>query len=681
MKKLLIFVLLEIIVLTNLVNAIDLKSFEHHYASEYNIATITSTNQPKNDKDWIGIYAVADNTDWANVIDWSWAEDESDSLYDFLNLPDGNYEARFFFNNTYKVEASVPFIIGDVVSIDIQKEIYQPNEEIVVKVAKISGDRDWVGIYPKGSNNSWNNVVKWEWAKNNGNVNIEGVEAGEYEARLFFNNSYKVESKVRFKVSDVIQPTLSTSKNNYTENEIVTVNVSNLSGNQDWVGIYPKNANNSWENVIAWNWMTDNGSFNLSTIRKDMPIGEYEIRLFFNNSYQDEKTFAFTVDTKQLPKKKLILHAHSGGWFPMMARNLVPRHEYIKTLPFSGYGVVGNTYTNEVMKRNITVTYDNIWNELKGLKGLYSDKSNFLVVDMHFPGDLWDNEAWNKVTNNFKTLAKVSKDLGFAGIIYDDEAYTNDGKKLLNYDKNGYFDEYAYKTPNKDFSQHVVKITARFQTIMEGMVSVFPTMDLLYYHSPVEGHIAADYARKDGQALITGVGREREHELIGAMFLGLKRGLSEQASIHDMGEDYTLTSKEHFTHAYTWRKHTIASNAINDAVNTTEHWAVPKEDRESWAKDVNLGFMVSNFPRADANPEFDTRDKVGLNYMKNTLENSLDRSDEYVIFYSASSTDNGVGNIKLDWLQDSNTIANDGSAFGVNPQWMDMMNSVYDKIK
>jgi hypothetical protein len=300
---------------------------------------------------------------------------------------------------------------------------------------------------------------------------------------------------------------------------------------------------------------------------------------------------------------------------------------------------------------------------------------------MHFPGDLWDNEAWNKVTNNFKTLAKVSKDLGFAGIIYDDEAYTNDGKKLLNYDKNGYFDEYAYKTENKDFSQHVDKITARFQTIMEGMVSVFPTMDLLYYHSPVEGHIAADYARKDGQTLITGVGRERGHELIGAMFLGLKRGLSEQASIHDMGEDYTLTSKEHFTDAYTWRKHTIASNAINDAVDTTEHWAVPKEDRESWAKDVNLGFMVSNFPRADANPEFDTRDKVGLNYMKNTLENSLDRSDEYVIFYSASSTNNGVGKIKLDWLQDSNTIANDGSAFGINPQWMDMMNSVYDKIK
>jgi hypothetical protein len=296
MKKLLTFMLLGIVVLTNFLNAIDLKSFEHHYASDYNIVTITSTEQPRNDKDWMGIYAVDDNTDWKNVIDWSWAKDESDSLYEFLDLDDGNYEARFFFNNTYKTEASVPFIVGDVVSIDIQKEIYQVNEEIVVKVAKISGNRDWVGIYPKGSNNSWSNVVKWEWAKNNGNVNIDGVEAGEYEARLFFQNSYKVESKIRFKVNDVIQATLSTSKNNYIEDEMVTVNVSNLSGNKDWVGIYPKNTNNSWRNVIAWNWVTGNGSFDLSSVRKDMPIGEYEVRLFFNNSYNLESKTEFTVN-------------------------------------------------------------------------------------------------------------------------------------------------------------------------------------------------------------------------------------------------------------------------------------------------------------------------------------------------------------------------------------------------
>ena len=376
--------------------------------------------------------------------------------------------------------------------------------------------------------------------------------------------------------------------------------------------------------------------------------------------------------------KQLILH-QKGHWLPSMAGNYASRATYINTLPFSGFMMVGNTYTNRVMEVNAPLlSYAYIWNEVKSVKDLYPTKSNFLVVDMHFPADFWDDAVWNNVITNFQTVAKVANDLGFRGIIYDDEAYDLESHKMMNYKHgNAWYDVKAYKNPNYTFVEHSAKITARFKQIMEAMVSVYPAIDVLYYHSPVEGHIEAD-SGIDGHPVVVNVGLEREHEWTGAMFLGFKQGLSHQATLHDMGEDYRLRTQKHFDDAYTWRKQTIASDATNDAVDATAHWIVPVSDRVDWAEKVHVNFMVSNEPLANVDyPEFDTTNSVGVNDMKITLERSLDKSDKYVSFYSASSSDNQRGNIQLDWLNDPATHADDGSAYGLDVAWKSMLEEVY----
>ena len=349
---------------------VDITSLEHQYNSNTN-TWIKVKDKPGNAQDWVGIYPVGVSSDWGNVVDWSWANETSEAndpgdWYKFT-LPDGNYEARFFLNNTYNIEDSTPFIVGDVVSINTLKSVYGVNENISVNVANISGNQDWVGIYPKVSSNSWGNVKTWAWATQNGDLNITGVEAGEYEARLFFNNSFSVESKVVFNVSDETQTTLSTSKENYNENETINVTVSNLSGDQDWVGVYRKNSDNSWNNVIAWNWVTGDGSFELSKIKKDMPVGEYEVRLFFHNSYQLEAKATFkTVDVAvnyaaygsytpvridindmisiYKPKKDGVFKQHSpvviigaGGWGSTGTR----QEEFNNFIASKGYFVIG----------------------------------------------------------------------------------------------------------------------------------------------------------------------------------------------------------------------------------------------------------------------------------------------------------------------------------------------------
>ncbi len=91
----------------------------------------------------------------------------------------------------------------------MSKSTYNPNEKISVTIAadNLSGRKDWVGVYPKASNNDWANVIIWNWATN-GTVSFDlinkgdgSLAPGEYEARLFYNNSYKDEAKVAFNVA------------------------------------------------------------------------------------------------------------------------------------------------------------------------------------------------------------------------------------------------------------------------------------------------------------------------------------------------------------------------------------------------------------------------------------------------------------------------------------------------
>ncbi len=72
----------------------------------------------KNKNNWVAIYKKGASNDWKNVIKWSWVKDlysvPSDEpavkRYFTYTLPNGEYECRFFLNNTYKTFASFSFI-------------------------------------------------------------------------------------------------------------------------------------------------------------------------------------------------------------------------------------------------------------------------------------------------------------------------------------------------------------------------------------------------------------------------------------------------------------------------------------------------------------------------------------------------------------------------------------------
>jgi hypothetical protein len=99
--------------------------------------------------------------------------------------------------------------------------------------------------------------------------------------------------------------------------------------------------------------------------------------------------------------KHLIL-SQGGNWSPKMVESHVQNRDFIEKLPFTGYVIVGNSYTHGVMTKDRVVSYEKVWKEMRSLKNLYKiKKDNFLEIYLKFPADFWDDKAWEQVTKTF----------------------------------------------------------------------------------------------------------------------------------------------------------------------------------------------------------------------------------------------------------------------------------------
>lgn len=376
-------------------------------------------------------------------------------------------------------------------------------------------------------------------------------------------------------------------------------------------------------------------------------------------------------------KEKHLILAEGNGWFPHMAKNFIDNHEYISKLPFSGFVMVGNHYTDLVMEKGRTLTYKYIWDEVKGVKDLYPNKENFLQINIHFPADFWDNEAWKQVSKNFTLVAQVAKDLGFKGIVFDDEPYSKTAQKMVNFrfptkqeisnhpqkysswEKEGaqlnWVDRESYRNNNHSFKEHTTQLSSHFKDIMSSMLKVYPELTMLIYLGPSLSHLNSN----KNYPIVIDMGLPRQHEFHGAIFTGLKQGLGTKASLHDMGESYKYRKNKHFGYAYQWRKYDIADDKYNN-LDENYYWVVPKSERLSWSNEVKVGFMVFNKAQKSTYPEYNTLHTSSVAEIGETLKKALNYSDKYVIYYCE----------KQDWLLPN-------KKYPLPNAWMKMMKEVY----
>jgi len=182
--------------------------------------------------------------------------------------------------------------------IQVEKNSYTVKEDIGVFITGMSGDaKDWIGIFPVGSSNDWENVLSWTWTDGASDVTIrlpKIVETGQYEVRAFFRNTYRLEARSKvFEVTESGNGSLELTVPKYHRSSCqrhLFVDFKNMGGNNnDWIALYPVNSNNDWGNIVLWKWIKnmENASVDLNP-QENFELGEYEIRAFFNNSFDVE---------------------------------------------------------------------------------------------------------------------------------------------------------------------------------------------------------------------------------------------------------------------------------------------------------------------------------------------------------------------------------------------------------
>jgi len=265
--------------------------------------------------DWVGIYPKGASNAWENVVSWKYTNGITSGSLTLESIDTvGTYEVRLFFRDSFTLEAKREFSVIDdtpvgdtIVTIPYNNVHYVNGTNVVVAMAvdfKNMGNHsnDWMGLYPVGASNDFKNVLGWTWVRNRVNsrawVPFTYVrKPGKYEVRAFFNNSFVLEGKSlpltfvnRKKAYFHLKP-------NYTLNQKIEVNFHSVpvdSEHLNWIGIYPKGASNAWENVLEWKAIK-RGMFAGTISLNPLPLGEYEARLFYNNSYKVEQVKSFNV--------------------------------------------------------------------------------------------------------------------------------------------------------------------------------------------------------------------------------------------------------------------------------------------------------------------------------------------------------------------------------------------------
>lgn len=162
--------------------------------------------------------------DWVTIVPIDFPDNRSGEYYytdgahsgvmNFKGLEEGQYEVRAYHNwpqGGYTVQDRYPFVIGKrgtLVGVYAwtDQEVYTPNSPINVHYAGFPGNQsDWITIVPADFPDDRYKEYYYTSGNRAGVMNFQGLEAGHYEVRSYFNwpsEGYRVVDRHSFWVQD-----------------------------------------------------------------------------------------------------------------------------------------------------------------------------------------------------------------------------------------------------------------------------------------------------------------------------------------------------------------------------------------------------------------------------------------------------------------------------------------------
>jgi hypothetical protein len=269
------------------------------YATGSPIA-VTFSGLPGNTTDWLALSTVG--SDVNTFVTFKYTNGLKSGSIDLDSVPDGDYTARAYENNTYNlISESAPFTVGSGIKVTTSAASYPAFSPVTINFAGLPGNTtDWIAISAVNSAPTSFVTYKYTGGATSGSVDVAGVAGGTYVARAYENNTYVIlKESAPFTVT-ASAATLTTDKGSYTPAESALFTYSGLSGTAtDWLAIAL--AGSDVHDFVAFQY-TDGApsgtkSFSLAGLN-----GSYVARSFNQNDYTLVKESApFTVGAPPSP--------------------------------------------------------------------------------------------------------------------------------------------------------------------------------------------------------------------------------------------------------------------------------------------------------------------------------------------------------------------------------------------
>ncbi|MGH7629652.1 MAG: hypothetical protein ACREOF_09710 [Gemmatimonadales bacterium] len=297
----------------------------------------------------------------------------------------------------------------------------------------------------------------------------------------------------------------------------------------------------------------------------------------------------------------------SGNVLSDRTQSILRHIAYLESLPFDGMvvDIPGGMQTMAGQPLDYELYFAGFLRPLRTAFRKFNH--NFVRVQNHDPGDLFDDAAWTVTVENWGKLARATRDAGFVGIFFDDEEYWD---PWLNYPED-------YDRPTRSLGQYRAQARLRGRQVMEAIVAEFPDIRIIFSHGPYLSE------PKTPQWLTRQTVNDASYyELLGPFFVGFVEGAGERAKVIDGGELYRYRTPDDFARSYSWRKYAIAGAEVNSEF-------VPAALRPVWPARVGISFGV--FDRSWPDP---VRDMMNPSILRATLAGAMRTADEYVWFYA-----------------------------------------------
>ncbi len=169
------------------------------------------------------------------------------------------------------------------------------------------------------------------------------------------------------------------------------------------------------------------------------------------------------------------------GWDFLTSDSFATNIATVTASPMDGAGVqmVGVNENNESyyltwVHMDALKPFEHFSRAIARLRALNSPKvaNSFVQVGIN-PGriDIFDDAAWEKVVQNYRTAARVAKAAGMRGIMLDPEAYVAGANQF------GY--SHQPQKAQHTYAEYLVKTRQRGRAVMEAIAAEYPDMDLL----------------------------------------------------------------------------------------------------------------------------------------------------------------------------------------------------------